>query len=117
MKKGAWLLLITFVCSLCIVLGIFVGRNMRGHYAVLPTNIQETNNDGSPVQTDFRIDLNTATERQLTELPGIGEIMAKRIVDYRTEHGPFLSTDDLLHVNGIGEKTLQEIQMLIKAGG
>ena len=117
MKKGAWLLLISFVCSLCIVLGIFVGRNMHGHYAVLPANIQETNNDGQQGQIDFRIDLNTATERQLMELPGIGEIMAKRIVDYRTDHGPFQSTDDLIHVDGIGEKTLQEIQMLIKAGG
>lgn len=117
MKKGAWLLLITFVCSLCVVLGIFVGRNMSGRYAIMPTNIQVTDKDGSPAQTDFRIDLNTATERQLIELPGIGEIMAKRIVDYRKEHGPFLSTDDLLHVDGIGEKTLQEIQMLIKVGG
>ena len=117
MKKGGWILLMSLICSLCIVLGIFVGRNMRGHYAILPTNIQEISEDGKPAQTDFRIDLNTATERQLMELPGIGETIAKRIVDYRTKNGPFLSTDDLLYVDGIGEKTLQEIQTLIKAGG
>ena len=117
MKKGGWILLTICACSLCMLLGLFIGKNIHGHYVILPSNIQESENVEDSVQTDYRIDINTATERQLMELPGIGETIAKRIIDYRTEHGPFLSTDDLIHVDGIGEKTLQEIEMLIKAGG
>lgn len=117
MKKGKWILLTIFMCSLCIVLGLFVGRNMNGHSVILPVNTGESNLVTDAGSTDFRIDINTATESQLLDLPGIGEIIARRIVDYRAENGLFLSTEDLLNVEGIGEKKLQEIEALIKVGG
>ena len=53
------------------------------------------------------IDLNTASAADLTRLPGIGEKRAQAIVDYRTEHGPFQSAEQLLEVSGIGEATLE----------
>ena len=53
------------------------------------------------------IDLNTASVADLTRLPGIGEKRAQAIVDYRTEHGPFQSAEQLLEVSGIGEATLE----------
>ena len=53
------------------------------------------------------IDLNTASAADLTRLPGIGEKRGQAIVDYRTEHGPFQSAEQLLEVSGIGEATLE----------
>lgn len=56
-----------------------------------------------------RISINTATASQLEQLPGVGPILAKRIVDYRTAHGPFARIRDLLDVPGIGDAKYAEI--------
>lgn len=57
------------------------------------------------------ININTATADELAAfLPGIGEVKAKRIVEYRETAGGFDSVDELLNVKGIGEKTLQNLR-------
>ena len=63
------------------------------------------------------VDLNTAGVDELTTLPGIGERLAKRIVDYRTEHGPFESLEALMEVSGIGEKKLEELRDYVTVAG
>ena len=50
-------------------------------------------------------------------LPGIGEVLAERILNFREEHGNFSSVDELLNVEGIGKKRLEEILDLITVGG
>ena len=57
-----------------------------------------------------RVNLNTATVDELTSLPGIGPSYAKRIVEFREKNGPFKKVEDLLNVQGIGEKTLEKIR-------
>ena len=56
------------------------------------------------------IDLNTAGVYDLQRLPGIGEKRAQAIVDYRTEHGPFRSVEELDNVEGIGEGILSGLR-------
>ncbi|WP_327086445.1 ComEA family DNA-binding protein [Nonomuraea sp. NBC_01738] len=56
------------------------------------------------------IDLNTATATQLEALPGVGEVLAARIADYRTTHGGFRSVDQLKDVSGIGPRTYDELK-------
>jgi competence protein ComEA len=65
---------------------------------------------GSGGSSDGKVNLNSATADQLEGLPGIGEVLAKRIVDYRTQHGPYRSVRDLLKVEGIGEKKFESIK-------
>ena len=60
-----------------------------------------------------RLDLNRATLEELMELPGIGEVRAQRILDYRAENGPFLQATDLMKVNGIGEGIFAELRDLV----
>lgn len=60
--------------------------------------------------TGGMLNVNTASAADLEALPGIGEVLAQRIVDYRTEHGPFASVDDLLDVSGIGDAILGDIR-------
>lgn len=59
------------------------------------------------------VNLNVATATELEALPGIGPVLAQRIVDFREENGPFASVDDLLDVSGIGEKTLEGFRDLV----
>jgi comEA protein len=56
------------------------------------------------------IDINTATSEQLQRVPGIGETLARRIIEFRTEHGPFEKVDDLLNVQGIGTTSLDKMR-------
>lgn len=63
------------------------------------------------------IDINTATAAQLETLPGIGNVIAQRIVDYRNAHGPFKSVSELTKVEGIGKKRLAAIWDLVTIGG
>jgi competence protein ComEA len=55
------------------------------------------------------LDLNAATASDLDALPGIGPVLAQRIVDWRTSNGRFASVDQLREVTGIGEAKYQEL--------
>ena len=56
------------------------------------------------------MNINTASITELTTLPGIGEVKARAIVDYRENHGPFKSVEELMMVSGIGEKTYEKLR-------
>ncbi len=63
-------------------------------------------------QTEERrpIDVNSATADDLQKIPGIGEALARRIIEFREEHGPFEKIDDLLNVRGIGTTSLEKLR-------
>lgn len=65
-----------------------------------------------PVNPDL-INLNTATVEELDNLPGIGPTTAQKIIEYRTENGPFQQIEDLLNVSGIGPSTFEQLRDLI----
>lgn len=71
---------------------------------------------GSPAIGREPIDLNTASEAELVELPGIGPAKAKAIVAYRSEHR-FEKVDEILNVPGIGPSTFAELEGQIVVGG
>jgi competence protein ComEA len=62
---------------------------------------------------DPKINLNTATVSDLSRLPGIGPATAKKIVDYRTAHGPFKRIEDVMNIKGIKDKKFQKIKDFI----
>ncbi len=59
------------------------------------------------------INLNTATADQLDALPGVGPVLAQRIIDWRTQHGRFDAIDQLRDVPGIGDAKFAEIRALV----
>jgi competence ComEA-like helix-hairpin-helix protein len=62
----------------------------------------------------FKIDVNAAPWTELSQAPEIGETLAKRIVEYREKHGPFANIEALLHVSGIGPRTLEQMRPYLK---
>ncbi len=62
-----------------------------------------------------KIDLNTATGSQLDSLPGIGPVIAERILELREKSGPFKRIEDLMNIRGIGEKKFLKLKDLITA--
>ena len=62
------------------------------------------------------LNLNTASQTELTRLPGIGETKAAAIVAWRQEHVSFQTVEDLMAVDGIGEKTLENLRPYVTVG-
>jgi len=67
----------------------------------------------SSSQAGGKININTATAAELESLPGIGPVLAQRVVDYREANGPFATIEDIKNVSGIGEGIFAEIKELI----
>jgi competence protein ComEA len=63
------------------------------------------------------VNINTADVAQLALLPRVGDKAAARIIEYRTQHGPFKKTSDLMQVKGFGEKTYERIAPYIAVEG
>ena len=63
-----------------------------------------------PLTARYLVDINKADWPEIAELPDLGETLARRIIDSRTDAGPFGDHDDLLRVNGIGPRTLEKMK-------
>lgn len=72
-----------------------------------------TSQQGSGAVPNPLIDLNTASAQELESLPGIGPVMAGRIIAHREANGPYPSVDEVEEVPGIGPKTLESIRPLV----
>ena len=91
----------------------FSGNTERsqGSYSVRTWQAAE-----EPSQSPALIDINTADEETLQQLPGVGAVLAERIAADRAANGPFASLDDLTRVDGIGEKTVEALRPYATAG-
>ena len=108
-----WALVITGAVLLTIVGLLLLHHDVANEEKATPesvyqppvaTNVPEV----APAYSGKRLDLNLATKGELMNLPGVGDTLAQRIIDYRTE-SPFKVVRDLKKVSGIGEKTFASI--------
>ena len=75
-------------------------------------SVEETLAPQTPT-ADAPLNLNTATKEELMLLPRIGETLAERILAYRAENGTFISTEQLMDIDGIGEGTYASLRELV----
>jgi len=107
--RAEWVLLGLTALFLALLLGLYAW-DMRAADAPmlaeteLTVPMEEVRPDPSPVN------INTASAEELTALPGIGEELARRIVDYREANGPFASEEALTEVSGIGQGKLAALE-------
>lgn len=121
------LVVITLVFA-AFTMGFFLGRNQN--HAEISVSVSEkmmtapslppaaeTEPSTETEAITFPISINQAEKEAFMALPGIGEVLAERIVAYRDENGRFDAPEELLNVEGIGQKRLEEILDLITIGG
>ena len=126
MKKHIIPILASFLTAVVVFMsGLFFGRQISRPAiqvsaiisdgpTVVTTLPKETK---AEIEVSFPLDINSATLDELIALPGIGEVLAHRIIDYRAEHGDFVAVDELMEVYGISDKRFENIQDLICIGG
>ena len=112
MRKPQWLLIGITSVFLCLLVGIFIGRTTSGAYIPI-IETKESITQGASSQNG-QININTATTEQLQLIPGIGESIAQRIINYRTENGGFKTVEELMEVSGIGEKKFEQMKPYVK---
>ena len=98
--------------------GILQYRRIRLQHAppLIVLCSSPTLSDSSVSSTPEPVDINQATQRQLDVLPGIGPVLAGRIIEYRQRHGGFHSVSELRTVSGIGPKRYASLKDLVVVG-
>ena len=126
MKDSKRVILAAFAGFLCVLIGIFLGRNTTDNRITLPeatkpaTSLQElASSESTKIESDTfgKININTASHSLLMQLPGIGDTYAQRLIDYREANGPFTKPSDIQNVEGIGEKRFSQLEDYITTGG
>jgi len=84
-----------------------------GQQVFIPSSSQQRPQPAVSGGTDGRVRINDADAASLETLPGVGPVLAEKIISHRTEYGPFRSPEDLLDVPGIGEQKLASLRDLV----
>ena len=123
MKSSQKLLIGLTLVFAAFIAGLFLGRNFNRQPvqiqplpAVTAAAVPPLSLVTEPTAPSI-ININTSTVEEIQVLPGIGPLLAQRIVEYREENGPFETNGELMNVSGIGEKKLEEIWDYITVGG
>ena len=136
MKKAvSYLLPALTALVLVFTVGFYLGRNMSVSAVNLSVpepvpavTVPKPANTESPAEIPeftavtetipmFPININTAQLHELMILPGIGEKIAARIIAYREANGPYRAVEELMNVEGIGEKRMEQLLDLVTIGG
>lgn len=129
MKKAQYPFLIIITAAfLAFTFGFFLGKNQSPHPVTVSIPASMHTAPEAPAEPSestcppteaitFPININTAELDEFMALPGIGEVLARRILAYREEHTAFSTVYELMNVEGIGEKRMEEILALITTGG
>ena len=104
-RKGADLTSINLAALLTDGSQVVIPKNGAGTISAGGTAPGSTGVGGAPI-----VNINVASESELESLSGVGPVLANAIIQYRTQHGPFHTVDDLLDVSGIGPATLEELR-------
>lgn len=101
--------MLRMVLSVCGLVGLL---------AIQPLFAQasQSRTDSRPAKPAVIVNLNTATSAELETLPGVGAKMAARIIEYRQKKGPFKKVEELMNVQGIGEKNFLKLKPQLTVG-
>ena len=88
----------------------FTAETMRAETAAVSEPQNRPRTTSAPLSPETKININTADADELVKLPGIGPAIAARIIEYRTENGPFQEISEIKNVRGIGQARFEAIK-------
>ena len=94
------------LCSSCV-------RAPRAAPSAAETHAAPAPSEGVESQASSRVDVNRATRDELERLPGVGPVLAARIVEHRRRHGPFRRPEHLIMVRGMSDSRFRELRPLV----
>ena len=126
----AAIILVATAITCFVLVGVYAARPIEITYVTVEAASEATQREASaptaaasvpekssrvekPVLVEKSININTAGEKELDQLPGIGPALAQRIVTYREENNGFLDLEELMYVEGIGEKIFSKLEPYI----
>lgn len=124
-KKISWVIYGLLVLSVVFTMGFFLGSNQTAAPVQVTiaapaeetTAAPKTNDEALPEHENGLVDLNTADQATLETLPGIGPELASRILAYRETYGKFVSKEQIMDVDGIGQGRYEKIEAYLTVGG
>ena len=113
MRFGEWfeerrlIVIALFICAVIVIFSVYDAPDL------IPAGIVYSDEEDAMLTDNVKIDINVADAAQLMELDGIGEGMARKIINYRETHGGFDSIEELKNINGIGDSTFEKISPFV----
>ena len=101
--------MLRMVLSVCALVGSLAAQP-------LAAQTTQAHADSRSAKPAVMVNLNTATSAELETLPGVGAKMAARIIEYRQKKGPFKKIEELMNVQGIGEKNFLKLKPQLTVG-
>ena len=108
--KTEKILLAVTAAFLCLLLGLFLGSRSDRQADTYTVSTEKQVPQEEVVPPEVTVNINTASAEDLAVLPGIGNELALRILEYRSQHGNFEKIEDIMKVNGIGEGKFSDIR-------
>jgi len=108
--KTEKILLAVTAAFLCLLLGLFLGSRMGVQADTYTVSTEKPVPQEEVVPPEVVVNINTASAEDLAVLPGIGNALALRIVEYREQNGSFGKIEDIMKVSGIGEGKFSDIR-------
>ncbi len=102
--------MLRMVLSVCALVGSLAAQPLAAQ------TTQARADSRSAAKPAVMVNLNTATSAELETLPGVGAKMAARIIEYRQKKGPFKKIEELMNVQGIGEKNFLKLKPQLTIG-
>jgi len=100
---------LSLIIIFTLMLGFIIGINYTNPF-MQNTQTQNVNITTEYNDNKYKINLNTATKKELMLLPSVGEVTAENIIKYRKTHGEFITINELLNIPNINRKTFENIK-------
>ena len=113
-----WAVVALLLLAIIVIGGVIAWQNYRPAHPIVIELTDDPNSEGHVSQLDEpqKVDINRAEAWLLEALPGIGEVRAQAIIDYRQQNGGFSHISEITRVEGIGQSLYEQIKDFITVG-
>ena len=99
--------------TVALIIALYPAQFSLHHTSSTRLGVTQASSDAPIAENTSRININTASAQELEKLPGVGKVIAERIIAHRTQYGPFRRAEHLMMVRGISDRKFRDLRGLI----